>query len=63
MCNSAASDKVLLKRLDDMEKLMKNVSINHELWSENVLGFFNLPKEYQMSLLRIKNDKIQAESK
>lgn len=46
MCNSASSDKVLIKRLDNMEKLMKNATLNYELWTENILEFFNLPIEY-----------------
>jgi hypothetical protein len=48
------TDKLFLKRIEDLEKFLKNLCLRYEFWTEQVLDFLNVPEPYQLTLFEEK---------
>lgn len=54
----ANSDKMLLKRIEDLERFLKSIILKPEFWTEHLFDFLNIPKNEQMILFDIKNKNL-----
>eukprot|EP00347_Sterkiella_histriomuscorum_P011556 403372007 len=48
------SDKMFLKRIDDLEKFLKNLIQKYEFWTPEVFEFLKIPVQYQLYLQKEK---------
>jgi hypothetical protein len=49
------SEKMLLKRIDELEKFLRNLVSRQEFWTPIVFDFFRVPEEYRLYLYETQN--------
>jgi hypothetical protein len=42
------SEKMLLKRIEELEKFLRNVASRQEFWTPVIFDFFKIPEDYRL---------------
>ena len=50
------SEKMLLKRIDELEKFLRNLVSRQEFWTPIVFDFFKIPEDYRLFLFQTQNN-------